>query len=787
MSKLEANPVLVKSDAPNGHENGLATMLRREGQELAKTQRPIQNTPLTPLQLHDSAQMVDPVLLPANAHVAILTDKHGQSAIAAAKARPHWNVSGWVSDTKTFMTLQTTETPENLHFDKRPQNLSPSNAVDAIIAVGWAHQLFSTANYHVTSLVKGIHELLGLLSENGQLLIQDFALQEDPEKFVTLEIMNPDAAQALIEFSGHARSHGPKAMQGFFIETLPSMSATIQRFHLPGKWAVEFYHRWRMNIAMDAPFELTTLSLDQWSALVEQCGARVTYRAPHFIPRKQAKEISRDIRFVDEQGKDLPLPASTFSLLIEKISDQTALHCYERRISTDKAQDILISGFKNKATDEKMDVVEVRNHEDDVLPCYLDADGNVHVLVRMNVSRPIINSVPRGTPNLDGRIWAGYLVEPLTITHLQGDLNTDFVREALIGEYHFPQDKFTDVLLTTEYYPAPDYLAQRVRGILVPLTEKITLTNPALSDGSRIVDVLADDVLRAISAGLIPDGKLEILIGSLMVEMGIVPRDVAPVGEPQDAMRATKITKDRREAKTARVAKSGEHMMEFLADTPTENLRAVRSVFVEDQMTDFGRQVSQYREQDFIVPNGLSANTAVCIPLMNDPLGGLMMSGEPRKLPIPQRMGSMEPLVQLPSFSLPLSVRNLDQARLFLAKQLGCDMDDLHVMGPSFFVQPQLSAERVYPFLLTAPPSAMMRARWFKPRAIGLQRGIDRHVDKTSAFVEYKFGRDTGEWYRGFSPEVANHNAKVTAVDTHSQSSAGQTSHTNPAAQLKLI
>lgn len=785
MSNLEANPLLVKSPDTFNEANTLTETLIREGQTLGnaslQTKALLQKTPITPLQLHDSNRIVDPILLSAGSNVALLTDAFGQAAQAVAKARPHWNVAGWVNDTKTFMNLQHMETPANLSFDKKPK----AAKVDAILAVSWMHQMFSTAHYNVNALLQSVQDLLGLLPDDGQLLIQDFYLPEHPDRFVTLEIENAQTAEALLEFSHQVRPHAPKVMQGFFIERLSTPNDRVQRFHLPVKWAMEFYHRWRNGIAIDAPYELTTLPMEQWTALIEQCGARVTYRAPHILPRREAKEIQRELRFVDEKGEHMPLPPATFTLLIEKIPATTALQCYEHHVSREKAQDILISGFKDKQTEKQIDVVEIRNHEDDVLPWYRDAQQRLHVLVRSNVSRPIVNAVARGTPNLDGRHWAGYLIEPITVAHLQGELNQAYLQETLATQWGIETAVMGKASISAEYYPAPEYLAQRVRGIIMPL-QKASSFNQAQSDGSRIIDVLADDVLRAISAGLIPDGKLEILIGGLMQDMGVDPMEIAPAGERPEAIRATRIVKDRFEVKPRRNVKSGEHLMEYIADTPAEKMRAVRSVFVEDRMSDYGRHIANYVEQEFIVPSNLSGNTAVCIPLVNDVIKGLMMSGEPRNLPIPERMGSSEPLLKLPSFSLPVSVKNLDEARQFLARQLGCEMDDLHVMGHSFFVQPQLSAERVYPFLLTSPSVGIMQNRWFKPRTRGLRRGLAPHVEKTTAYIEYRFGRDMGEWYNGFTPDIVNHmTQKITSASGNDNTTLVQNLH--PAAQLKLI
>lgn len=769
---------MVKSDAPGtvSNEEGdpssvpapdtvlkspdsLTDGLRRAGQNLLQAKRLLQHDPVTHLQLHPIEKSVDCLLLTPGQHVAVITDKNGRAALACAKARKHWQVTGWLPDTRSWLNLQRNEVPDNLLYDKQPQyrpGYKAAGMPDAIIAASWAHQVFSDKKFDFNELVQAVKNLLDLLPEHGQLLIQDFALPENHDRFVVIEIEDDEAVEALIEFSRTARAHAPEALRGFFIEPLGAERSGGQSFRLPLKWAVEFYHRWRMGIAVNAPYELTTLSLGQWVALVEQCGARATYRAPHNMNRYEARNLQGNLRFYDENDQIMPMPASSFTLVVEKISTSEPVLFYERRISIEKAQNILISGIRNRVTDEKRDIVEIKHHEDDVLPWYLDAMGELHVLICTNVERPIINAVPRGTYNLDGRQWAGYLIEPLTIEHIPGDVVTGFVTSEMgkiLGDAACDIDTPT---IAIEYYPAPDYLYQRVCGIAVQLRlhDPETPLPPLQTPQGRVIDVLASDVLHALSAGLIPDGKLEILIGTLMHSQGQEPPMLSNPLEGVEKNFRTKFVKDRREAVLPRSVKSGEHLMEFMSDSPTENLRAVRSVFVEDQISTHGRHISSYNEQDFIVSNKLSANTAVVIPVMRDPMGNLLMSGEPRHLPVPQRLGSTEPLMHMPRISLPGNLKTVDQARLFIAEQLKCDAEELYELGPSFFLQPQLTAERVYPFLLFGPAKNHVWMRWFKPRG-RLQPLLARHVEKTTAVIEFSAMRALGEFYQGYKPELA--------------------------------
>jgi len=270
--------------------------------------------------------------------------------------------------------------------------------------------------------------------------------------------------------------------------------------------------------------------------------------------------------------------------------------------------------------------------------------------------------------------------------------------------------------------------------------------------------------LRAVGSGLIPDGKLEILIGQLMLDLGLKPQDCGKFLKQPEVKRVMKFNRDRREAKMPRQIKTGDHLAEYITDTPAENLRAVRSVFVEDHITTHGRHVANVVEQEFIVPQSLSANTALCIPLMRDPMGKFLISGEPRKLPIPNRLGTVDPMMHVPSFSLPGTVKTVEQARFFLAKQLECDPEDLFTLGPSFFAQPQLSAERIYPFALNAAPNDGRWMRWFRPRG-AVNKLVCPQVEKTTAYIEMKALRDLGEWYTGFTPDISNHKQMTQKAD----------------------
>lgn len=743
----------------------LAHTLRQESTNLLQTRRLVQKTPVTPLQIHDVHRIVDPILVPPESRVAVLTDRYGQAALACGNARPHWHITGFVPDTRSLLNIETQSAPTNVSYNtlRSLQNYKPH----AVVAVGWAHRVFSDAKFHVPSFMKELRTLLGSMPENGQLLIQDFALPADHDRFVVMDWADDEAAEALMEYATLARADGPVHLRGFFIEELNVPRAGIRRFRLPYKWAVESYHRWRLGIAPDAPYELTHFSLDEWSRYLEECGARVTYRAPHEATNSEKHIIEDVLQFYDEDDHPLPLPASTFTLVVEKIEREKGLAFYERRLSTDTARMLVIRDMpqQDDLLSPQDSVVEPTQSEDDVLPWYFDNERRLRVLVRTHVPRPVINRVARGTPNIDGRQWAGYLVEPLTMPHNPGDTGKTPDMEAVAAAItHFtrmPAEVVHSVAPGVHYYPAPSYLMQRVHGVTARL--KMTIPPEGVTlPRCRVIDVLADDVLDAIACGLIPDGKLEILISKLMLDVAVKPRVRAQSGlliEQRESLKKIAVSS------SVKKLKSAEKVETYLNNDTKSNIRAVRSVFVEDHAGPLGRVFGRFTELDYLLPGTLTSNVAVCVPYGRDPMGNFLLADDPQKMPVPHRMGDDTEMVLRPSFVLPDTVKTLDHVRLFLAHQLDVDPNDLYPLGPSFFVHPKISAERVYPFLYHTGNSGKHWRRGYRPRS-RLKDLLMHPVEKTAAFLELKAVREMGEWYQGFTPHLSlDMTRKVIASD----------------------
>ncbi len=702
---------------------------------------------LEPLRIASPSDTLDPLLLPVGARVAVLSPDEGATAQFYALKKPDWRFFSWLSDAKAMVRVQSrlTELP-NLFFDREPE-AGGAGQVDAVIAAGVAHQVFSRENYSLPALAAWMRKILAHLPEYGQLLIQDIALPEEAERFILLDVAEASAASGLEVFAEKSRPQFPKELQGFFIEKLDAPRAGVARYRLPYRAAAEFFHRWRFGIAPDAPFELTTLSAEQWAALAESANARAVYRAPHPVAGDEAEALKNIFTFWGEDGSALSLPPASFTLLVEKLPVRAPVAYYERRPSAAPPKTIALSTVRKKQW------AEIADKTDDVLVWRLDEAGRLRVWLRFGVARPVVNTVPRGTPNLDGRRWAGYLIEPLAYPATEGRPPFDLVTDMLHDLLGLPIAAVKEVRAGLRYYPAPDNVAQRVRGIFVKVNQALPPCD-VIEDGinqGRVVEVLADDVLRALGAGLIGDGKLEILIGKLLHDLGLKSSESGGFLNRADLAPFLEKTKEppRRENPQLKDAAAFE---DHLADK-AGSLRAVRSTFVADHVTASGRGALQIAEHDFLMHEGLSANIAVCVPLMRNMAGQFLIGTQPRQFDVPQRMGDTAALAALLSFRLPFSVKTLDDAREFLAEKLDLPPDHIAVMGPSFFVNPVLSPERAWPFIVRANEKIHDLVQWYRPKSL-LPRLLEPPVEKTAAYVEFAAARALGEWAAGFTPEV---------------------------------
>ena len=747
---------------------------------LVKRQRLTRSTPLMPLDIVSATLSVDHVLISPERTVAVLSPDDAVAASHYARLRPWWQVEAWVPDIRTMVHAQNRQVESNLVVDKWVAGQKRHMPPEVIMAVGWAHRTYSAQHYNLNKLAASVQEVIAQLPVDGQLLIQDIALGEDPDRFVLLEIDHPEAIAALIEFSKQARPELPQGLRGFFLESLTPSSSVTQRFRLTAKWATEFFHRWRLGVQSEAPYELTTLSTEQWASLIEQSGARAVYRAPHYLKRSDIKAIEQEIRFYDEMGKKLELPPATFSLVVQKIQQTEPVAIYERRPAENPAQELRLSHRSVEETGQLTTWIELETSYDDILFWRIDPENNLRIWVQADVPRPVINTVPRGTANLDGRRWAGYMIEPLTLHATDHDQTKDTISEG----FSLPDRHILSVQLGVSYYPAPEYLAQRVKGLFVQVSSGATPEDiKTSSQQGRIIEVLADDVLSAIRCGLIPDSNLGILVGCLMQQMGHRPRHLGQaLYDPDLKPTLTKKFKQP-EAKQLRKVTAREDLQEFIQDLNGTGLRCARSVFVADQAGPYGRQALSISESDFIVPEKLSSNTAVCIPLLKNPMGRFLIGTQPKELPVPLHFGEDAVTELLPSFRLPESVASIEQATQFLAKLLYCKPEDITPFGPSFFLQAQLSPERIYPFLLHAPDRAYVWQRLTKPQG-RLGRLYDRPIEKSAAYVALKAQHDLGEWYMGMSPSVVNEiTARVTSKSA--SSSLPQAFNDNALPQLR--
>lgn len=147
------------------------------------------------------------------------------------------------------------------------------------------------------------------------------------------------------------------------------------------------------------------------------------------------------------------------------------------------------------------------------------------------------------------------------------------------------------------------------------------------------------------------------------------------------------------------------------SDAAAEHLRAIRSVFVEEGHTQGTTRGLTSQNVEFIVTDDGIENIAIVLPLTHNWDDGLLVALDPQMLPAPQRMGASGAMLTAPSFVLPKDVRNVQEAKAFIAKKFNLEPADVKQLGQSYFTHTGVTPQRVYPFAIMADAQASLPPR----------------------------------------------------------------------------
>lgn len=695
-------------------------------------------------------------LLPAGARVVDMGCETGEITYMLAVLNPRIEFIGVDRDAESVAFARKTYRLPNLSYrltDIAIPDLEDAS-VDGIINSNVLHQVYSTSGYNPDEVAALLERQIQKLKPGGTMLVRDYVMPR-PDEYVLMELPNlPSAgsdpltlsdADLLVAFSQTARPM-VSGCEGFFIEELMPRKDGTRLFRLPHKWANEFIHRKdnRRNWMRDLHEECTFYTWPDFRREFSRLGMRMVFSAPYWNPWVVQHCFKGRFQLYDENYEPRNPPATNYFIVAQKVADKQSLLIEERRPSQNPASNLQIMVVRDKKSGKLHELVRRPGDFCDVIPYRITADNRLVVYVRSGFPRPIVNAVGRGSHNLDGKKWSGHLIEPIsmdtTVMTTDVDVNRGQIFDHIKG-YAGLRPKADDRwFVGNTYFPSPDTIDEAIEPVFIEVENPQRTSWTAARDGDTafteagtITELDANDIIFSSQVGLLPDPRLEMYIFELMSryemplprwlgeEMPEIEREAVRAHEPEELLEELEKTE-----------------FEEVKSGPV-HLRAVKSVFVEEGRVGRAMRGLSAQDVEFIVSDEGVENIAVVVPLTRDWDDNLLVALEPQIMPVPNRLGGDGAMLNMPSFKLPSNVRNVTDARQFIADKFRIPLDNVEALGQSYFTHTGVTPQRIYPFMITAPDIVGSRPQWrlaFVKSLIHPRKGLGNFIRQSQMVIK---------------------------------------------------
>lgn len=663
--------------------------------------------------------------------VADIGCRDGAMAYVMAVLSPTMKFVGVDKNADTIKSAQDRFKRNNLEFRTGDlmDNALPEDSVDAIICNNILHEIFSSSDFNVRLVRGALRECQRYLKPGGTLMVRDFAEPANADDLVLMEMPDTPSRSTKIEelsdpdllvwYSEYATMQDDPASSGFFLEEMPPRFPRTRLFRLPHKWAYEFIMRKdaRAKWSSEVPKEYTFFNEREYHKTFNELGLRVLYSAPHWDDAYIKKHFDGRFRLMDEELNPLGNPATSFIILAKKVDVRDSLLISERRKAKSQETQFHITTYRNEVDGRLVEVVSRNVNLTDIIPFTIMDGGRLVVYLHEGIPRAIVNSIPRGGRNLDGKFWSGHLTEAVSV---DTEIITEVEEKGQDGVIDF-MDKAMGLRVSIgqsftqgpEYLPNPRFISETVGtryvsvepsiGRYVPQFVRDDIKGFSTTGAIRAFD--AQSVLNAISVGVLPSGHLEMQLLVLFDMLGIEVTDWAdsPLTLKQDEP-GTKLPK------VSDILKKTEKKQKVYKEVKGAigKIRVEKSIFVDEGHDGEGANKGlAARDIDFAINEEYGMNVAVVMPLSKNMDGEVMAGVIMDYMPIPERYSGDGSIVTLPMFNLPKEIQTMDMAKRYVAEQFQIKPDQVSKLGEPYFSHIGVTPQRIFPFAVNAPITNM--------------------------------------------------------------------------------
>lgn len=669
------------------------------------------------------------LLLNENAKVAHMGCEDGAMTYAMAALAPNIRFTGVDKSKRAInkakeLYADKVHNLEFIHADVSTAMFEPES-MDAIINSYILHEVYSGSRYNEKIVSDTLTKHFKMLKSGGTMFIRDYA-RPPPEEYVLLEMpdITSDSEELdkmsetdlLIWYSENARPRQEAGCGGFWLEELPARFPKTRLFRVPYKWAYEFLMRKddREKWDKELPMEYTFFTMREFRKELRALGARVEYSAPFWDEDYIEDHFEGRFRMYDNDGKAMGYPSTCFLSVARKMKDRQSLLISERRPSKTEDSEIRITAMRNEVSGEITDVISRDFLPAEVIPYHVNEEGRLKIYLHDGILRGVANTVPRYGDNIDGKRWSGHMIEALTVNaSVIDEVKPDDIKDTVkfARDYIGLKPRNNSLLFHgPDYYPAPDHIDERIKTYFLDVERNIKPVRPKnminktekFTSKGEVHEFDAQQILNAITVGMMPNARLELQILSLFEHLNLKPE----TWTSKDINIQTQKINKRAETKDL-LHKIHEKDERFKAVKGTAGqLRTVNSIFVEEGQAQGSTTGLSSDEMDFVVSDEKTINTAVVIPLTKGIKDDLHAGLQVDYFPVPQRHESNGLTMHAPSYNIPAEITNIKQLKRFIADKFSMKPENIVKLGESYFTHVGLTQHRVYPFAIVAPPEA---------------------------------------------------------------------------------
>lgn len=671
--------------------------------------------------------------LTLNDDAKILDIGCGEGAITFSMAalNPKLNYIGLCQSSRLLRRAQRKYDLPNLTFikgDISDQQQFANNTYDAVINGFTLHEIYTANGLNELPVIEHLEHSYRILKPHGRMFIHAYAaaspneyvqielpvIRTDTEKNADTPVDQMSSAELLLWYSEHARPNSSGGYDGFFIEELPAQYANTRLFRLPYKWAYEYILRKYDVISFEQNIDkqFTFFTHHEFRKHLRALGCRLSYSAPYFNEQIIKKQYEGKFRLYDQNGERLSYPETSFVAVIQKIEEGRSLQLHERRASKEAPTELTIHPTRNKETGKIYDIVSRGIEYTDIIPYRLDKNGELYVYIYENAPRGICRTVPRDSIPIDGKIWSGHLTEAISIptediVSIQNEEYepiVDFFDEQL-GMYINETTEFTP---GPSYLPAPDFIDERVHTLYLSIPKQQSpIIRPkhlhgdlgGFSSTGYYSEIRAQSIMNALAVGFIPNARLEMQLQHLYTILNLKYESWSECPLKLELRTPENITSAKEllelfDKEDARFEKS---------ETKSGDTLTLKSTFVDEGFIDGGIKGISSKDMEFALQQDKTTNIAVVLPLTRNTKSQEVMMGIVTEfLPVPQRYKKSGMCISAPSYKLPNDIQDMEEAKIFIAKDFKVTSDKVSPLGPSYFCHVGVSPIRIFPFAVAA-------------------------------------------------------------------------------------